>query len=93
MAKVFKSVIAGTPMIVHDRLIVVTVDNYLYSFSLIDGSLLWSSQESIPEVKSYYSFSAVLSGDIVILSFSNGKIVAFNSINGLKVWKILYLIV
>ncbi|WP_230957600.1 PQQ-binding-like beta-propeller repeat protein [Ehrlichia ruminantium] len=81
------SVIAGSPIIVHDRLIIVTVDNYLYSFNLIDGSLLWSSQESIPEVKSYDSFSAASSGDIVVLSFSNGKVVAFNSVNGLKMWE------
>ncbi|QLK58852.1 quinoprotein [Ehrlichia ruminantium] len=86
--KTLRSVIAGAPIVVHDSLIVVTIDNYLYSFNLSDGSLLWSGQESIPEVKSYYSFSRVSSGDIVVLSFSNGKIIAFNSTNGLKIWEI-----
>ena len=85
--KSLRSIIAGAPIVVGDNLIVVTVDNFLYSFSITNGALSWSIQESLPEVKSYNSLSSTSYGDVVIVSFSNGKIVALNSLNGLKMWE------
>ncbi|WP_235424736.1 PQQ-binding-like beta-propeller repeat protein [Ehrlichia minasensis] len=85
--KGLSSVIAGSPIIVDGNLIVVTVDNNLSSFNIFNGSLLWSSQESLPEVKSYSSASSALYGNTVIFSFSNGKVIAFNYLSGLKIWE------
>ncbi|AAZ68558.1 PQQ-binding-like beta-propeller repeat protein [Ehrlichia canis] len=85
--KGLSSIIAGSPIVADNNLIVVTVDNNLSSFNVSDGSLLWSSQESLPEVKSYSSASSALYGNTVIFSFSNGKVIAFNYLNGLKMWE------
>ncbi|AHC39298.1 quinoprotein [Ehrlichia muris AS145] len=85
--KELRSVIAGSPVVIDNHLMVVTVDNYLYFFNVSDGSLISSNQESLPEVKSYSSLSSASYGDMVIFSFSNGKIAAFNSLNGLKIWE------
>ena len=85
--KSLRSVISGTPIIVNGNLIVVTIDNFLYSFNIANGVLLWSMQESIPDVKSYDSFSATSHDNVVVVSFSNGKIVALNSLTGFKMWE------
>ncbi|WDM84985.1 PQQ-like beta-propeller repeat protein [Ehrlichia sp. JZT12] len=85
--KSLRSVIAGSPIVVNNNLVVVTVDNFLYSFNIANGALSWSIQESLPEVKSYNSLSSTSYGEVVIVSFSNGKIVALNSLNGLKMWE------
>ncbi|OUC04669.1 quinoprotein [Ehrlichia sp. Wisconsin_h] len=85
--KELRSVIAGSPVVIDNHLMVVTVDNYLYFFNVSDGSLISSNQESLPEVKSYSSLSSASYGDMIIFSFSNGKIAAFNSLNGLKIWE------
>ncbi|AHX04229.1 PQQ-binding-like beta-propeller repeat protein [Ehrlichia japonica] len=85
--KELRSVIAGSPVVIDNHLMIVTIDNYLYFFNVSDGSLLSSNQESLPEVKSYSSLSSASYGDIIVFSFSNGKIAAFNSLNGLKIWE------
>ncbi|ABD45108.1 PQQ enzyme repeat family protein [Ehrlichia chaffeensis str. Arkansas] len=85
--KELRSVIAGSPVIIGNHLMVVTVDNCLYFFNVSDGSLISSNQESLPEVKSYSSLSSASYGETVIFSFSNGKIAAFNSLSGLKIWE------
>ena len=85
--KELRSVIAGSPIVIDNHLMIVTVDNYLYFFNVSDGSLLSSNQESLPEIKSYSSLSSASYGNIIVFSFSNGKIVAFNSLNGLKIWE------
>ncbi|MGN7618497.1 MAG: PQQ-binding-like beta-propeller repeat protein [Ehrlichia sp.] len=85
--KSLRSVIAGDPIVVGNNVIVVTVDNFLYSFNITSGALLWSIQESLPEVKSCSSLSSTSYGDVVVVSFSNGKVVALNSSSGLKMWE------
>jgi outer membrane protein assembly factor BamB len=73
---------------VNDRLIALrTVDGKLRGLSLKDGQELWSQEQQVPRLSLRGTASPVMTGDLVLSGFDNGKVVAVNSNDGSVQWE------
>ncbi|MCV3769420.1 MAG: PQQ-like beta-propeller repeat protein [Wolbachia pipientis] len=83
--KKLRAPVRGKGVVIHDKLIVLTIDNYLYTFNINDGSLIWAYQNGINEVRGLYSISPVIINNEIVVPFSNGELIAFDE-SGKKLW-------
>ncbi len=76
----------SAPTVANGILFVVGTDNRVFAVSIADGSQLWSFR-GIPETTGLVSSaSPAVSGDIVVVPFSSGEIIAFQAATGQPIW-------
>jgi outer membrane protein assembly factor BamB len=73
---------------VSDRLIAVrTVDGKLRGLSPKDGKELWTQEQQVPRLSLRGTASPVVTGDLVLCGFDNGKVAAVNANDGSIQWE------
>jgi outer membrane protein assembly factor BamB len=73
---------------VSDRLIAIrTVDGKLRGISPKDGQELWSQEQQVPRLSLRGTASPVMTGDLVLSGFDNGKVEAVNANDGSVQWE------
>lgn len=73
---------------VSDRLIAIrTVDGKLHAIEPKDGKELWSTEQQVPRLSLRGTASPVLTGDLVLCGFDNGKVEAVNVSDGSVAWE------
>ena len=75
------------PAIVGNKLIIKTIDGYLYAFDLKTGTKLWSSEHGSPSLILKASSSPIIMGKMVLVGFSDGKLDAIDIETGHTVWQ------
>jgi outer membrane protein assembly factor BamB len=76
------------PAAISSRLIAVrTVDGRLHALSPEDGHELWATDQQVPRLSLRGTASPVISGDLVLSGFDNGKVVAVNAGDGSVQWE------
>ncbi|MCB1436610.1 MAG: PQQ-binding-like beta-propeller repeat protein [Rhodobiaceae bacterium] len=78
--------IRSAPTIAEGRIFLVTADNRIHALSTADGSELWTYR-GIPETTGLVAnASPAVSGDIVVVPYSSGEVIAFKASSGEPVW-------
>jgi outer membrane protein assembly factor BamB len=73
---------------VGERLIAVrTVDGKLRGMSLKDGQELWTQEQQVPRLSLRGTAWPVMTGDLVLCGFDNGKVAAVNANDGSIQWE------
>jgi len=73
---------------VSERLIAIrTVDGKLHGISPKDGQELWSQEQQVPRLSLRGTASPVMTGDLVLSGFDNGKVAAINANDGSVQWE------
>jgi len=73
---------------VSERLIALrTVDGKLRGISPKDGQELWSQEQQVPRLSLRGTASPVMTGDLVLSGFDNGKVAAVNANDGSVQWE------
>jgi outer membrane protein assembly factor BamB len=73
---------------VSDRLIAVrTVDGKLRGLSPKDGHELWTQEQQVPRLSLRGTAYPVMTGDLVLCGFDNGKVAAVNANDGSVQWE------
>src|ERR1700730_4154315 len=73
---------------VGERLIAVrTVDGKLRGLALKDGQELWTQEQQVPRLSLRGTAWPVMTGDLVLCGFDNGKVAAVNSNDGSIQWE------
>jgi outer membrane protein assembly factor BamB len=76
------------PAAISPRLVAVrTVDGKLHALSPQDGHELWASEQPVPRLSLRGTASPVISGELVLCGFDNGKVVAVNAADGSLQWE------
>ncbi|MDM8335738.1 outer membrane protein assembly factor BamB family protein [Wolbachia pipientis] len=83
--KELRAPVRGKAVVINNKLIVLTIDNYLYAFDIKDVSSIWAYQNGINEFRGLYPVSPAISDNKIIAPFSNGELIAFNE-DGKKLW-------
>jgi len=74
--------------VVGERLIALrTVDGKLRGISLKDGQELWTQEQQVPRLSLRGTSWPVLTGDLVLSGFDNGKVAAINVNDGSVQWE------
>jgi outer membrane protein assembly factor BamB len=73
---------------ISERLIAIrTVDGKLHAIAPKDGQELWSTEQQVPRLSLRGTASPVLTGDLVLCGFDNGKVEAVNVSDGSVAWE------
>jgi outer membrane protein assembly factor BamB len=73
---------------VSERLIAVrTVDGKLRGLSVKDGQELWTQEQQVPRLSLRGTSWPVMTGDLVLCGFDNGKVAAVNANDGSIQWE------
>jgi len=73
---------------VGERLVAVrTVDGKLRGLSLKDGQELWTQEQQVPRLSLRGTAWPVMTGDLVLCGFDNGKVAAVNANDGSIQWE------
>jgi len=73
---------------ISERLIALrTVDGKLHGIAPKDGQELWSTEQQVPRLSLRGTASPVLTGDLVLSGFDNGKVEAVNLSDGSVAWE------
>ncbi len=76
----------GAPTVANGKVYVVTANQVLYALSAADGTELWSYR-GIPETAGLLSnASPAVAGNLVVVPYSSGEIVAFDAGSGKLKW-------
>ncbi len=75
------------PVINHQRLIVKTMDGYLYGFDIKTGQKLWAYEHGTPGLILKASSSPVIMGKQTLVGFSDGKLDAIDLESGRMIWQ------
>ncbi len=81
------SEILSVPKVGIGVVVVHTVDGKLFGFDSLDGKQIWVYDRSVPVLTLHGSSSPVISGDMVICGFSNGKLVGLDLASGGIRWE------
>lgn len=78
--------VRAAPTAAGDRLYVITIDGRFYCLSGVDGSEVWSAR-GLPQTASLMtSTSPAVDGDMVVVPFPSGDIIAYKTSDGSAVW-------
>jgi outer membrane protein assembly factor BamB len=78
--------VRASPTAAGDRLYVITMDGRFYCLSGVDGSEVWSAR-GLPQTASLMtSTSPAVNGDVVVVPFPSGDIIAYKVSDGSAVW-------
>jgi outer membrane protein assembly factor BamB len=76
------------PAAISEHLIALrTVDGRLHALAPADGHELWAQQQPVPRLSLRGTARPVISGDLVLCGFDNGKVLAVNSADGSVQWE------
>ncbi|MFA5956441.1 PQQ-binding-like beta-propeller repeat protein [Hyphomicrobium sp.] len=78
--------IRAAPTAAADRLYVITIDGKFYCLSGVDGSELWSSRGLPQSASLMNSTSPAVDGDVVVVPYPSGDIMAYKLSDGSTVW-------
>lgn len=76
-----KSIIMG------NKVVIKTIDGYLYAFNLKTGEKLWVTEHGSPSLILKASSSPVIMGKMALVGFSDGKLDAVDIESGRVVWQ------
>jgi outer membrane protein assembly factor BamB len=80
------SEILAAPAIGTDVVLVRTVDGKMHGLSVSDGAENWVVDQQVPKLSLRGTSTPILSGDLAITGFDNGRVMAVNRHNGTTVW-------
>ena len=80
--------ISAVPAVGQGRVIARTVDGMIIALQSATGRVIWSLQSSVPELSIHGDSSPVISGDLVFVGLSSGKLLAANVISGREYWRV-----
>jgi len=76
------------PAAISERLIALrTVDGKLHALSPADGHELWVQQQPVPRLSLRGTARPLITGDLVLCGFDNGKVLAVNAGDGSVQWE------
>jgi outer membrane protein assembly factor BamB len=75
------------PVIAHHKVLVKTIDGYLYAFDLKNGEKLWATEHGSPSLILKASSSPVRMGDLLLVGFSDGKLDGVDIQSGRIMWQ------
>jgi outer membrane protein assembly factor BamB len=78
--------VRAAPTASGDRLYIITIDGKFYCLSGIDGSELWTARGLPQSASLMTSTSPAVNGDVVVVPYPSGDIMAFNLSDGSTVW-------
>lgn len=78
--------VLAAPAVGSNVVVVRTVDGKLHGLSARDGSMLWTTDEQLPRLTLRGTAPPVISGDLVLAGFDNGRLVAVNLATGTTAW-------
>jgi len=79
--------VLSAPAITDSIVVVRTVDGRLRGLSTDDGREVWLHEQQVPRLSLRGASRPVISGDLVICGFDNGKVVAVTLADGALVWE------
>lgn len=79
--------VLAAPAVSENIVTVRTVDGRLRGLSATDGREVWLHEQQVPRLSLRGTSRPVISGDLVICGFDNGKVVAVNLADGDLVWE------
>jgi outer membrane protein assembly factor BamB len=74
------------PAVAERAVLVRTVDGRLYGLSRDDGHELWREEQQIPRLTLRGTARPVVSGDVALCGFDNGRVLAVNIADGAILW-------
>lgn len=80
------SEVLASPKVAKGRVIVRCVNGMLYALSRDNGKQLWSLEQTTPTLTLRGTSAPVISGDIVLSGFDNGRLLAVNLETGKVLW-------
>jgi len=83
------SEVLARPAIAGQQVFVRTVDGKLTAHNLINGTVQWSVQQSVPRLQVRGTAAPVVKSSLVLCGFDNGKLVAYDISDGAVVWDVL----
>ena len=78
--------VLATPAVGAGLVIVRTVDGKLRAFRVADGTEAWSYEQPVPRLTLRGNGAPIISGDMVLAGFDNGKVVALALASGDLLW-------
>ncbi|MDC1288072.1 outer membrane protein assembly factor BamB [Gammaproteobacteria bacterium] len=81
------SEIRATPVIADDQVFVRSVDGRLRSLSATDGSQQWQVTGRVPALSLTGNSSPLVTGEMVIAGFDDGKLIAYQRDSGKTLWE------
>jgi len=81
------SEILAAPAVDSDYVAVRSADGRTTMLSAIDGQELWFDEQEVPRLSVRGYSAPVLIGGILISAYDNGKLIAFNPVNGMIAWQ------
>jgi outer membrane protein assembly factor BamB len=75
------------PAIISDKIIIKTIDGYLYGFDLKTGKKLWGAEHGSPSLILKASSSPIIVNKLAIVGFSDGKLDAIDTETGRIIWQ------
>jgi len=82
-----RSELLSTPVIGDGLVLVRTVDGRLLALDPADGTRRWVADEQVPRLSLRGTGRAVISGDLAICGFDNGKVLAVTLGAGARAWE------
>jgi outer membrane protein assembly factor BamB len=76
----------AAPTVTGGRVFAVSIDNQMHALSADDGRLLWSHAGITEAAGLFGGASPAVDGDIVVVPYSSGELVALRVENGRAVW-------
>jgi len=80
------SEILSAPAISPDLIVVRSVDGKLHGLSIKDGLEVWMVDQQVPKLSLRGTSAPLLTGDLAVSGFDNGRVLAINRHNGTTVW-------
>lgn len=65
-----------------------TIDGKLHGLSSTTGELIWQQSQTSPALTLYGASVPILVGPLVVAGFDNGKVAAYQLLNGEKAWEV-----
>ena len=82
-----KGEILSAPAVAQKQVVVRTVDGKLRALAIEDGHELWAAEQQIPRLTLRGAATPVVTNDVVISGFDNGRVLAVSLVDGATVWE------
>ncbi len=79
--------VISAPAITDNVVAVRSVDGKLRGLSPVNGHELWEAGQDVPSLSLRGTSTPVISGDLIICGFDNGRVLAVNSADGSQAWQ------
>ena len=79
--------ISSVPTVGHGRVVVRTADGLVVALRADNGDRQWEFKRSVPELSLHGDPSPVITGDVVLIGLSNGRLLANNVLTGREYWE------